>query len=109
MSLTPIHQLQGAGLFSKFAGQFVTTRGVVIGASRKGFFIQDSAEVGDPGSSRGLFVYERRRRPPIGSLVEVQGEVVDFQMNSDERPTTQLAERSTRVLEEQGPSLSRIG
>ena len=103
MSLTPIHQLQGAGLFSKFAGQFVTTRGVVIGASRKGFFIQDSAEVGGSGSSCGLFVYARRRRPSIGSLVEVQGEVVDFQMSSDERPTTQLAERSTRVIEEQGP------
>lgn len=105
MSITPIHQIQGPDLFSKFAGQLVTTRGVVTGATRRGFFIQDSDGEAGSDSSHGLFVYERRRRPPVGSLVEVHGEVVNFQLDSDARPTTQLSERSTRVVADRGPTI----
>ncbi|MFT4516172.1 MAG: putative extracellular nuclease, partial [Planctomycetota bacterium] len=38
MPITPIHLIQGPDLFSKFEGQTVTTRGVVTGETRKGFF-----------------------------------------------------------------------
>jgi hypothetical protein len=108
MPITPIHRIQGPGLFSPLDGQTVTTRGVVIGVSRKGFFIQDPD--GDPKepASHGLFVFERRRRPPIGSLVEVGGKVIDYQLHASARPTTQLAERSTRVLSEQGPPIEPV-
>ena len=41
MDFIPIHKIQGDGLLSPYAGQTVTTRGVVTGATRKGFFIQD--------------------------------------------------------------------
>ncbi|MGK0350684.1 MAG: hypothetical protein ACJAYX_001358, partial [Planctomycetota bacterium] len=102
MPITAIHLIQGSDLFSTFGGQTVTARGVVTGATRKGFFIQDpDGEVGNV--SHGLFVYDRRRRPPVGSLVEVEGEVLNFQMDPEARPTTQLSERSTRVIADQGP------
>ncbi|MGK0204857.1 MAG: putative extracellular nuclease, partial [Planctomycetota bacterium] len=105
MPITPIHLIQGPDLFSKFEGQTVTTRGVVTGETRKGFFVQDPDGEAGGGSSHGLFVYERRRRPPVGSLVEVEGKVVNFQMDPDARPTTQLSERSTRVIANQGPEI----
>ncbi len=108
MQYTPIHQIQGPGLFSPLAGQEVGTLGVVIGATRKGFFIQDPDwDVGED-VSHGIFVFERRRRPPIGSLVEVFGKVVDYQPDVNDCPTTQLVEHATEVLEEQGPRIEPV-
>lgn len=105
MTLTSIPQIQGIGLFSQFAGQVVTTRGVVTGSTRRGFFIQDPHGVPGNGPSHGLFVYERRQRPRVGQLVEVTGEVVNFQLSADERPTTQIVEERTRVIAERGPEI----
>lgn len=108
MPITPIHRIQGPGLFSPLDGQAVTTRGVVTGATRKGYFIQDPDGDVDEAVSHGIFVFERRRTPPVGSLVEVVGKVVDYQPEPNARPTTQLAEQSTRVLTEQGPSIEPV-
>ena len=102
---TAIHLIQGPDLFSPLDGQIVTTRGVVTGSSRKGFFIQDPDGEAGTGVSHGLFVYERRRRPTVGSLVEVEGKVLNFQMDPDARPTTQLSEHSTRVIADRGPTI----
>ncbi|MEM7201097.1 MAG: endonuclease/exonuclease/phosphatase family protein [Planctomycetota bacterium] len=107
MKVTPIEHVQGTGLFSPLAGQEVLVRGVVTGSSRKGFFIQAPQRRGD-GASCGLFVFERRRRPPLGSLVEVRGRVVDYVPDEHERPTTQLDEMETRVLEERGPPVEPV-
>ena len=105
---TPIQHIQGPELLSPLAGRRVTTRGVVTGATRKGFFIQDPrGDKRQPGS-HGLFVFERRRRPPLGSLVEVSGEVVDYKVGDNDRPTTQLKERSTRLLERVGPPIRPV-
>ena len=71
MQPTPIHQIQGNGLFSPLAGQDVATSGVVIGTTRKGFFIQDPDGDVTAAESQGIFVLERGKKPPVGSLVAV--------------------------------------
>jgi predicted extracellular nuclease len=108
MQITPIHRIQGPGSFSPLAGQTVTTRGVVTGATRKGYFIQDPDGDVNEAVSHGIFVFERRRRPPVGSLVEVSGKVVDYQPGPNARPTTQLVEQSTRVLADDGPRIGPV-
>lgn len=108
MPITPIHELQGPGLFSPVAMQTVTTRGVVIGASRKGYFIQDPEGDVNDAVSHGIFVFARRRRPAQGSLLEVSGTVVDYRPDTSARPTTQLIGRATRELAEQGPRIEPV-
>ena len=108
MQITPIHRIQGPGLFSPVDGREVTTRGVVTGATRKGFFIQDPDGDVDEAVSHGIFVFKRRNRPPVGSLVEVSGKVVDYQPDNNGRPTTQLVERTTTVLAEHGPTIEPV-
>ncbi len=108
MKLTPIHRIQGTGLFSPLNGQDVLTRGVVIGQTRRGFFVQDPEGELDDEVSHGIFVYERKRRPPIGSLVEVFGKAIDYSFGENARPTTQIEERATQVLAEAGPRIEPV-
>lgn len=108
MQITPIHQIQGEGLFSDHHGQTVTLRGVVTGATRKGYFVQDPEGDIEGDASHGIFIFERKHRPPVGSLVEVEGKVVNYEAGDNARPTTQVEERSTRVLAERGPSVTPL-
>ena len=85
----------------------MTVRGVVTGTTRRGFFVQDPGG-GPDGVSHGIFVYERRSRPAVGSLVEIAGRVVDYKPDGDARPTTQIEERETRVLAERGPDIEPV-
>jgi len=105
MKITRIHNIQGPGLLSPLAGAFVKTQGVVIGATRKGYFIQDPDGGPEDEASHGLFVFERRHRPPLGSLVEVSGKVVDYLPAPNSRPTTQLIEKTAQVRAERGPHI----
>ena len=77
MKLTPIQAIQGPDLESPLAGQTVRTRGVAIGNTRKGYFIQDPSGSDDPDVSAGIFVYSRHRDASIGALIEVEGKVID--------------------------------
>jgi predicted extracellular nuclease len=106
--LTPIHEIQGPGLFSPLAGRQVTTRGVVTGATRKGFFIQDPDGDLTDAVSHGVFVFERGRKPPRGSFVEVTGEVIDYQADELSRPTTQIEAESTELVAETGPRIEPV-
>jgi len=104
----PIHAIQGPGLFSPLVGQEVTTRGGVIGATRKGFFIQDPDSDVSAAVSHGVFVFEYGSKPPIESLVEVSGKVADYQPDENARPTTQLVAKKTRLLEPYGPPVKPV-
>ena len=108
--ITPIHKIQGPGLFSPLAGIEVNLRGVVTGRTRKGFFVQDPLGDIHEAVSHGLFVFKRGDGPPLGSIVEVSGFVVDYRQDGDEnaRPTTQLKERSTHVLSDDGPTIEPV-
>jgi predicted extracellular nuclease len=114
LQITPIQNVQSAGLFSPLAGRVVTVRGVVTGATRKGYFVQEPDGIQGAGAesdnavSRGIFVFQRRKRPPVGSLVEVSGKIVDYQPGDNACPSTQLVESSTRVVTADGPSLEPV-
>ncbi|MFT4542164.1 MAG: putative extracellular nuclease [Planctomycetota bacterium] len=108
MQITPIHQIQGSGFISPLSGQEITTRGVVTGRTKRGFFIQDPDGDTQDAVSHGIFVYERRGKPPVGSLVEVQGRAVDYSPDENARPTTQIEERDTRVLHEKGAHIEPV-
>jgi len=106
--LTPIHRIQGPALLSPLAGRDVSTRGVVIGATRKGFFIQDPDGSPVSGASCGVFVFRRREKPPVGSLVEVSGRVVDYLADDLGRPSTQVAAGTVTMVEPYGPELEPV-
>jgi len=84
-----VHQIQGPGSISPYAGQVVTTTaGIVTAVKSNGFFIQmpDEAVDGDPNTSEGIFVFTSSAPPPeiaIGNAVTVTGRVVEFVPSSD--------------------------
>ncbi len=107
MKCTPIHAIQGSGLRSPLAGTEVCARGVVTGTTHKGFFVQNP-DGGEAGCSHAVFVFSPRRKPPVGALVEVQGQVTDFVLEEAERPTTQIHAVDTRTLADEGPRLKPV-
>jgi predicted extracellular nuclease len=105
--LTAIADIQGTSDCSPLAGRTVRTRGVVIGSSRRGFFIQDpDGDVAAPASC-GLFVFGRRRAD-TGALVEVEGRVVDFVRSDNDHPTTQLKAQDCEVITPDGPPIAPV-
>jgi len=108
VTLTPIHEIQGPGLVSPLSGQHVSARGVVVGTSRKGFFLQDPDGPREGGASSGVFVYRPRDQPPTGAVVEVEGTVVDYVPEEGERPTTQVAAEEVRVLRAAGARIEPV-
>ena len=96
-SLTHIHDIQGNGDTSPFAGQSVTTSGIVTAVKSNGFFIQE-AEIdydADSNTSEGVFVFTSAPPPAaaaVGNLVTVQATVSEFIPNADPNspPTTEL-------------------
>ncbi len=83
------------------------TRGVVTGTTRKGYFVQDP-HGGETGCSHAVFVFSPRRKPQVGALVEVQGQVIDFLLEETERPTTQIQAVDARTLDDEGPRLKPV-
>jgi hypothetical protein len=84
----PIHDLQGAGSASPFAGSSVTARGVVTGVRSNGFFIQapDNEIDANPNTSEGVSVFTGSPVPAgavLGNLVSVSGQVIEFRPSGD--------------------------
>ncbi len=87
-----IHEVQGSGDASPYAGQRVVVEGVVVGApdpngpSRtfSGFFVQeeDADADGDAATSEGVFVFtgsdDPAANPALGDTVGVTGTVAEF-------------------------------
>ena len=83
-----IHDIQGPGDTSPFAGKFVSTTGIVTAVVSNGFFIQnpDNAVDADPNTSEGVFVFTSSRPAApavVGNLVQVTGTVAEFIPSSD--------------------------
>jgi len=78
----PIHTLQGSGAKSAYAGQAVTTTGVVTRLNSNGFFIQDLTGDGLDETSDGLFVFTSSHRPAVGALVRVAGSVLEYNVGA---------------------------
>jgi uncharacterized repeat protein (TIGR01451 family) len=115
VTLTPIHDIQGAGSTSPLVGQNVTTRGVVTGikaGSSGGFFIQepDATVDANPNTSEGVFVFTGASLPPaavIGNLAQVNGNVQEFIPSADlqQKPQTELSGTITASVISTGNSL----
>ena len=92
-----IDEIQGPGLLSEYAGKEVSTRGVVTGHSRKGFFLQ-STQPGREDASAAIFVYSPKLKLTVGYEVAVEGKVIDYCATSHDRPSTQLQLQQGTVL-----------
>jgi hypothetical protein len=76
-----IHDIQGNGASTPYAGQLVSTTGIVTGLKTNGFFIQEPAATQDldPATSEGIFVFTSN--PPtvtVGDAVAVLGTADEF-------------------------------
>jgi predicted extracellular nuclease len=97
--LVAIHDIQGSGTTSPYAGQLVATTGIVTGRRfNNGFFLQepDASVDGDPNSSEGIFVFTSSVPPAaaaVGNLVQVTGTVQEFTPSADpfSPPLTEIA------------------
>jgi len=97
VQITPIRDLQGEGLNSPFAGQQVTTTGVVTGVVRRGFFIQTANKKWDKKGSDAIFVYSREWKATKGAELIVVGQCVDYIKHDTAKPVTQLRFESAKV------------
>jgi len=88
------------------SGQVVTVRGVVTGVSRRGFFVQNVTQGPDPLISDALFVFSPKWPAPMGALLEVNGQVVDFVKQDNGKPVTQIKLENVRVLKKRGPEIT---
>ena len=104
--VTPICEVQGAGLWSELAGQVVTVRGVVTGVGRRGFFIQSVKASADPLVSDALFVFSPAWPAPKAALLEVTGKVLDFVKTENGKPVTQIKLDNVRILRKRGPAIT---
>jgi predicted extracellular nuclease len=93
-----IHDIQGSGDTSPFAGRLVSTTGIVTGVKSNGFFIQnpDNAVDADPNTSEGVFVFTSSRptaTATVGNMVQVVGTVSEFIPSSDPNspPSTEIS------------------
>ena len=103
VEITPIYEIQGAGLWSDMAGQIVTVKGVVTGVGRRGFFIQNVKPGPDPMISDALYVYSPKWPAPEGALLEVSGKVMDYVKEEHGKPVTQIKLMDVRLLKRSGP------
>ena len=100
--LTPIYSIQGHGPSSPFAGQSVTTQGVVTKINNSGFFMQDASGDDDETTSDGIFVYTGSLPTvSLGDLVRVAATVSEFAVGSGAvavaNPLTELTSPTVSV------------
>src|SRR5207249_7377579 len=92
--ITTIHDIQGSGSASPFAGQAVTTEGIVTARKSNGFFMQLPAAQADadPNTSEGIFVFTSSTPPAaaaVGNAVQVTGSVNEFRGDPNSPPLTE--------------------
>jgi hypothetical protein len=87
---TPIHDLQGSGHISPFAGQQKTTTGIVTVILGNGFFLQDPVGDDDQATSDGIFVFTTASARSVtpGDALRVSGTVTEFRPSSRPRDLT---------------------
>jgi len=84
-----IYAIQGSGATSPYAGQLVTTQGVVTKVDSNGFFLQDAAGDGNAATSDGVFVYTGTA-PTVsaGQSVQLTATVTEYNTGAASNPDT---------------------
>ena len=108
MNNVSIRDLQGEDYFSAFANQKVTTKGIVTGVLRRGFFIQTADKEWDEKGSDAIFVFSRDWTVSVGYEVEVSGQCVDFIKDDNAKPVTQIFLDEARVVSTRGKKIAPI-
>lgn len=107
-----IRDIQGDALLSPYANQHVTTRGIVTGVVRRGFFIQTPGKTWDTLGSDAVFVYGLNQSAMVGSEVQVSGECLNYLRDDGAKPVTQIHLAELIVInasaQAQGLSVSAI-
>jgi uncharacterized repeat protein (TIGR01451 family) len=111
-AMLKIHDIQGGGATSPFAGQSVTASGIVTAIKSDGFFIQepDATIDNDPKTSEAIFVFTSSAPPAavaVGNAVTVAGMVAEFKPASDplSLPLTEISNSPTVTLLTTGNAL----
>ncbi len=73
-----IYEIQGAGHISPFAGDVVTTTGIVTAIAFNGYYVQDRFGDGNDATSDGIFVFQFGNIPVVGDEVELTDRVSEF-------------------------------
>jgi len=106
----PIHTIQGsksltATSVSPYAGQTVTTEGIVTGIGTAGYFIQarDADADSDPTTPEGVYVYTGTGKVPaaaaIGNYVQITGAVQTYPaVSASHTPATEINTTAATVL-----------
>lgn len=105
MSDITIKEIQGTELHSPYAGRRVSTRGVVTGVLRRGFFLQTPDVEWDAQASDAIFVYSPEWTAILGAEIELDGEVVDYIKHETAKPVTQLFFGEARIKNTNGPEV----
>lgn len=72
-TITTIYDIQGQQEESPYAGETVSTTGVVTGAFGNNYFLQDGT-----GAWNGLFIYDANHGPQIGDSIIVTGVIEEY-------------------------------
>ncbi|HEY4347151.1 MAG TPA: Ig-like domain-containing protein [Gaiellaceae bacterium] len=91
VTLTPIHDIQGAAHRSPLLGAAVTTSGIVTADRSTGFYLQDPTPDADPATSEAIFVFTSSA-PAVGAgdAVQVSGKVNEFRADAAGLSNTEL-------------------
>jgi len=109
ISLVKIYEIQGAGHASPFNGQHVTTQGIVTAIDTdgaRGFWIQDATGDGNDATSDAVFVFTGSvPTVTVGQLVQVEGNVNEFQAGGTNSLTVTEIESPTITVISSGNEL----
>jgi predicted extracellular nuclease len=106
----PIHTIQGsksltATSISPYAGQTVTTEGIVTGIGTAGYFIQTRDVDADsaPSTPEGIYVYTGTGKVPagavVGNYVQITGAISTYpSAASSHTPATEISTTAATVL-----------
>jgi predicted extracellular nuclease len=95
----PIAGIQGHAHRSPLTGQRVTTTGVVTAVGPRGFWIQDPAGDGDPGTSDGVYVFRNAAADVSrGDGVTVAGTVTEYRPGGASSANLSLTELTSPTV-----------
>jgi VCBS repeat-containing protein len=99
-----IYQIQGEGHATPYAGQPVTTTGIVTGVVGNGFYLQDPTGDGNSRTSDGIFVFTGSAPTvAVGDALQVSGTPQEFVPAADSLSITELVSTSIVVQSHGNP------
>lgn len=90
LKLIAIKNIQGVTLHSPLAEQSIRTTGVVTHVMRRGFFLQTPKVKWDGKTSDAIFVFSPDWKATRGTVLEVEGRVIDYLAHETAKPVTQI-------------------